>query len=84
MSPGSSLEAGIITPGSRVRLELANLPAESQHTRIARNSLPEYYMGLKVGSNIVVHIAEEERELNPEEEYFVSKIEERVRKDRQG
>ena len=80
MSPGSSLEAGIITPGSRVRLELANLPAESQHTRIARNSLPEYYMGLKVRSNVVVWIAKEEREMNSDEGYFVAIIEERTKR----
>ena len=80
MLPGSGLEAGIIPPGSSVRLESANLPAESRHTRNARNPLPEYCMGLKVGSNVVVRIAEEEREMNPDEEYFVAKIEERAKK----
>ena len=77
VAPESDMEAGIIPPGSTVRLELANLPAESWHTRNARNPLPEYCMGLKVGSTVAVSIAEEVRELNPDEEYFVAKIEER-------
>ena len=79
MLPGSGLEAGIIPPGSSVRLESANPPAESRHTRTARNPLPEYCMGLKVGSNVVVRIAEEEHEMNPGEEYFVAKVEEKAK-----
>ena len=73
MLQGSGMEAGTIPPGSTVRLEPANLPAKSRHTRNARNPLPEFCTGLKVGSNVVVRIAEEEREMNPDEEYFVDK-----------
>ena len=80
MLPGSSLEAGIIPLGSSVRLESANLSAESRHTRNARNLLPEYFTGLRGGSNVVVQIAEEKQEMNPDEEYFVAKIEERAKK----
>ena len=79
MLPGSGLEAGIIPPGSSVRLESANLPAESRHTRTARNPLPEYCMGLKVSKHVVVRIAEEEQEMNPGEEYFVAKVEEKAK-----
>ena len=72
MLPGSGLEAGIISSGSSVHLELANLPTESQHTRNAHNPLPEYCTGLMVDSNAVVRIAKEEQEMNPDEEYFVA------------
>ena len=36
--------------------------------------------GLKVGRIVVLQIAEEEREMNPDEEYFVAKMEERAKK----
>ena len=80
MLPGTGLKAGIIPPGSSVRLELANLPTESRHTRTARNPLPEYCVGLKVSSNVVVRMATEGQEINPAEEYFVAKIEEKANK----
>ena len=80
MLPGSDVEAGIIPPGSSIRLESANLPAESQHTKTARNPLPGYCMGLKVSSNVVVRMATEGQEINPAEEYFVAKIEEKANK----
>ena len=79
MLPENDREAGIIPQGSSVRLELANLPPESWHTRNARNPLPEYCMGLKVCRNVVVRIAEEEHEMNPGEEYFVAKVEEKAK-----
>ena len=78
--PGSGLKAGIIPLGSSVHLESANSPAESWHTRNSRNPLPEYCTGLKVGSNVIERIAEEERETNPGEEYFVAEIEEKAKK----
>ena len=80
MLPGSGLEASIIPPGSSVRFESANIFAESRHTRTARNPLPEDCMGLKVGGNVVVGGAEEEREMNPDGESFVAKIEEKAKK----
>ena len=80
MLPGSGLETDSIPPGSSVRLKSANLPSESRHIRYAHNLLPEYCTGLKVGSNVVVRIAEDEREMNSDEEYFVAKIEERAKK----
>ena len=80
MLPRSGLEAGIIPPGSTVHRELANLPAESRHTRNAHNPLPEYCTELKVGSNVVGRITEKEREMNPDKEYFVAEIEERAKK----
>ena len=80
MLPGSYLEAGIISPGSTLRLESAQLSAEARHTRNARNPLPEFCTGLKIGSNVVAQIAEEERAMNPDEEYFVAKIEGRAKK----
>ena len=76
MLPEINLEAGVISPGSTLRLDSDRLTAEARHTRNARNPLPEFCTGLKIGSNVVVRIAEEEREMNPDEEYFVAKIEE--------
>ena len=78
MLPKSYLEAGIISLGSTLRLDSARLTAKACHTRNARNPLPEFCKGLNIGSNVVVRIAEEEREMNPDEEYFVAKIEERA------
>ena len=78
--PGSYLEASIISPGSTLRLESAQLSAEARHTRNARNPLPEFCTGLKIDSNVVARIAEEERVMNPDEEYFVAKIEGRAKK----
>ena len=49
-----------------------------RHTQNARNPCQEFCAGLKVGDNIVVRIADEEREMNPDEEYFVCKIEEKA------
>ena len=71
MLQGSALEAGIIPSGSSVQLELVNLLSEFQHTRNARDLLPEYCTWLKVGSNVVVQIAEEKREINPDKEYVL-------------
>ena len=54
-----------------MRLESVNIPAESRSTRNARSPLPEYCTGLKVGSNVVVQIAEEEPEMNSDKEYVL-------------
>ena len=35
---------------------------------------------MKAGNNVVVRIAKEKREMNPDEEYFVAEIEERAKK----
>ncbi len=51
---------------------------EACHTRNARNPLPEFCKGLSVGDNIIVRVAEEEKESNPDEVYFVAKIEEKA------
>ena len=57
---------------------LRQVPA-SRHTRNARNPLPEFCNELKVGQNIIVRVSDEEREDNPDEEYFVAKIKGKVK-----
>ena len=76
--PNSNFEAGINPPGEKIQLSAARPSAEVRHTRNARNPRQEFCAGLKVGDNVVVRIADEEREINPDEEYFVCKIEEKA------
>ena len=52
----------------------------SRHTRGARNPLPEFCQELKVGQNIIVRVSNDEKDDNPDEEYFVAKIQEKARK----
>ena len=47
----------------------------TRHTRNARNPLPEFCMSLSVGGNVIVRVSDDERSDNPNEEYFVAKIE---------
>ena len=51
---------------------------EERHTWNARNPLPEFCEGLIVGENIVVRVSNEEKEDNPDEEYFVAKVKEKA------
>ena len=78
--PGSNLEEGTVPAGSTIRLDPAQPSPEARHTRNARNPLPDFCTGLKIGNNVVARIAEEERAINPDEEYFVAKVEVRAKK----
>ena len=51
-----------------------------RHTRNARNPLPEFWEELRIGNNVIVGVSNEEREANPDEEYFIAKIVEKARK----
>ena len=82
--PGSSFEAGVNPQGSQVKLYSARKTAEVRHTRNARNPLPEFCKSLKIEDNIIVRIADEEREINPDEEYFIARIEEKAKKLKEG
>ena len=75
---GSGLESGVNPQGTQVKLFSAKTSAEARHTRNARNPLPEFCKSLKVENNVIVRIADEEREINPDEDYFVARIEERA------
>ena len=75
MMPGCNLEAAVTPRATQLVLDCARPSAEVRHTRSARNPLPEFCAGLKVRNNVIVRIAKEERESNPDEEYFVAKIE---------
>jgi len=76
----SDLKAGTTPKATSVKLQSARPAPASRHTRNARNPLPEFCEKLKVGENIIARIAEEEKSYNPDEEYFVAKIEERAKK----
>lgn len=80
MTPDNvDLTAGLTPRATTVTLQSAKQTAESRHTQIARNPLPEFCNNLKVGDNIVVRVAEEEQELNPNEHYFVARIVEKAK-----
>ena len=70
-----SMKAGTTPKASNVVLLPARPTPEIRHTRNARNPLPEFCKKLKVGDNVIVRVANEERLLNPDEEYFVAKVE---------
>ena len=78
--PGNGLESGTILPRSRVRLDPACPLPEACHTINARNPIPELSAGLKRCDNAVPRIAEEEKETNPDEDYFVAMIEAKAKK----
>ena len=54
--------------------------SEAWHTRNTRNPLPEFCESLKIGTNFAVHVPPEERNENPDEEYFVANIKENAKK----
>ena len=49
---------------------------DSCHNRNARNPLHEFCDALSVGDNVIVRVSKEEEDDNPDENYFVAKIEE--------
>ena len=78
ISANVSLMAGTTPRASTVVLKTACPAPASRHTRNARNPLPEFCRGLKVGKNIVVWVSNEEKEANQDKDYFVAKIGERA------
>jgi len=62
-----------------VRLHSARPSPEARRTRNARNPLPDFCEGLSVGENIIVRVSNDEKDENPDEEYFVAKIEEKAK-----
>ena len=69
------LKAGTTPKASNVVLVPVRPTPEARHTRNARNPLPEFCTKLKAGDNAIVRVENEERLQNPDEEYFVAKIE---------
>lgn len=67
-----------------VTLQSSRPAPAARHTRGARNPLPEFCKGLKVGQNIVVRVSNEEKDDNPDENYFVAKVEEKAIKLEEG
>ena len=72
-----TLAAGTTPNVSTVKLYSARPAPEARHTRNARNPLPEFCSSLNIGNSIIVRSAnKEEGEKNPDEDYFVVRIEE--------
>ena len=61
-------------------IQLLRQSSTTRHTRNARNPLPEFCMSLSVGENVIIRVSDEERNDNPNEEYFVAKVEGEVKK----
>ena len=76
----TDLKAGTAPRGTYVKLYSAHPTAEARHTRNSRNPLPEFCNSLKVRDNISVWVHNNERARNPNEDYFVAKIEKGARK----
>ena len=62
------LMAGTTPRGFDVVLYPSRPAPEARHTHSARNPLPRFCEGLSVGENIIVRLAAEERDINPDEE----------------
>jgi hypothetical protein len=80
----TTLKAGATPQATIEVIEPQRQAPEARHTRNARNPLPEFCRGLKVGENVIVRVSAEERALNPNEEYFVAKIEEKAKQLEEG
>jgi hypothetical protein len=76
----ANLTAGTTPRGTSIVIPPLQQTQEARHTRNARNPLPEFCESLKIGTNVVVRVSAEERSENPDEEYFVAKIEEKAKK----
>lgn len=80
MPTNTELQAGTTPRGFDVHLHPARPSPEARHTRNARNPLPEFCESIAVGENIVVRQATEERLENPNEAWFLAKVEEKPKK----
>ncbi len=80
LTPAAPLKAGTTPRATCVVIQPARPAPESRHTRNARNPLPESCENMKVGENVTVRISNDERNDNPDENYFVAKIESKAKK----
>ena len=71
----TDVKAGTTPQSMTVTIKPLREAPEARHTRNARNPLPEFCRGLRVGTNVIIRLSDDEREDNPDEEYFVAKIE---------
>ena len=70
-----NVKAGTTPEATNVVLMPARPTPQLRHTRNARNPLPGFCKNLKVGDNVIVRVANEERMENQDEDYYVAKIE---------
>jgi len=79
MTPANlQLQSARTARATTVKLQSSCPAPEARHTRNARNPLPEFCEGLSIGDNIIVRVSKEEKADNPDEEYFVAKIEDKA------
>jgi len=65
---------------SIVKLYTVGESLESLHSKNASSPLPEFCEELRIRINVISMVSNEERAANPNEEYFIAKIVEKVRK----
>ena len=79
LTPASCYKAGTTPRATSKVLRSARPEPAGRQTRNSRNPLPEFCRNLKLGENVVVRVSNGEREDNPNENYFVAKIEEKAK-----
>ena len=75
MTEDSLLSAGTTPRATAVKLCASGPTPAARHTRNARNPLPSFCEELTIGQNVIVRVRDDERATNPDEDYFVGKIE---------
>ena len=70
--------AGTTPKASPVVLLPARPTPEARHTRSSRNPTSDFCTNLKIRDNVIVRMANEERLLNHDEEYYVARIEKKA------
>ena len=79
LSPlNTAMLAGTTPRATSVNLAPARPAPEARQTRNARNPLPEFCEALTVGKDIIVRVSNDEKDDNPDEDYFVARIEEKA------
>ena len=78
------MKAGTTAMVKQVVLRPAGPAPEARHTRGNRNPIADFCVNLSIGQNVIVRVASEERGENPNENYFVAKIMQKVVKLEEG
>ena len=75
LTEDSLLSAGTTPRATAVKLCASGPTPAARHTRNARNPLPSFCEESTIGQNVIVRVRDDERATNPDEDYFVGKIE---------
>ena len=76
----SDLKAGTTPRATIVKLYTARPTPEARQLRGSRNPTPEFCNSLSARRNVIVRVSNDERANNPNEDYFVAKIEKKALK----